>query len=147
MIIFSLVCFLWEGQHAQSFSSKVYSDGTCWLRSYLKSAPIAIKVDSSRTQLMSALVAQADFNGHVYTPPRWQKLSHLFKWLYFLSLWLVLCMQDNMPKITYLCTSLSDYLPVELHFANYSLGMMTNRHWLWSIKLCGYCHNVSWTNY
>jgi hypothetical protein len=52
-------------------------------------------------------------------------------------------MQDNMPKITYLCTSLSDYLPVELHFANYSLGMMTNCHRLWSTKLGIYCHDVS----
>jgi hypothetical protein len=50
-------------------------------------------------------------------------------------------MQDNMPTI-YMCTPLNGYLPTELHFANYSLGVMTNCRRLWITKLGGCCHDV-----
>jgi hypothetical protein len=72
---------------------------------------------------MSTLVAQVNFNGHIYSPPQQKKLSHLFKLLFSLYLCLVLCMYDDMLKTTYLCMSLSGYLPAKLHYANYSLGM------------------------
>jgi hypothetical protein len=52
-------------------------------------------------------------------------------------------MQDDMLKTTDLCMSLSGYLPAKLHFANYSLGMMINRHRLGRTNLGGFCHEVS----
>jgi hypothetical protein len=43
--------------------------------------------------------------------------------------------------------SLNGYLLAELHFANYSLSVMTDYHRLWITKLGGYCHNISCTKY
>jgi hypothetical protein len=46
-----------------------------------------------------------------------------------------------------LCTSLDGYSLAELHFANYSLGVMTDCHRLWITKLGVCCHDVSCTKY